>query len=142
MDDAGGRRARSVVWVVLFTALLSCPLALLLLLGEAPQGMDGERDYARPEFSLAGFFSGEFQRGFENWFSTKYPLRTQIVEAYGVLDAGKDAFAVGGGAALTGFRGNASVIIGEEGYLYENGYINEYFGFAKKYSEPRRTYRS
>ena len=34
-----------------------------------------------------------------------------------------------------GFRGTAHVIIGKNGCLYENGYINEYFGYAPKYVE-------
>jgi hypothetical protein len=32
-----------------------------------------------------------------------------------------------------GFRGNDQVIVGKSGYLYENGYINEFHGFAPKY---------
>ena len=34
-----------------------------------------------------------------------------------------------------GYRGTDQVVIGGNGYLYENGYINEYLGFSKKYSE-------
>ena len=32
-----------------------------------------------------------------------------------------------------GFRGNMWVVVGKNGYLYENGYINEYLGSAPKY---------
>jgi len=34
-----------------------------------------------------------------------------------------------------GYRGTEHVIIGKNGCLYENGYINEYLGFAPKYIE-------
>jgi len=32
-----------------------------------------------------------------------------------------------------GFRGTEWVVIGKDGYLFENGYINEYLGYAPKY---------
>ena len=34
-----------------------------------------------------------------------------------------------------GYRGTAQVVIGKSGVLYENGYINEYFGYTKIYRE-------
>ena len=34
-----------------------------------------------------------------------------------------------------GYKGTAQVVIGKNGYLYENGYINEYFGYSRKYSD-------
>jgi hypothetical protein len=33
----------------------------------------------------------------------------------------------------TGYKGTDQVIIGKAGYLYENGYINEYLGYSKMY---------
>lgn len=33
----------------------------------------------------------------------------------------------------TGYKGSPTVIIGKSGYLYENGYINEYLGYSKMY---------
>ncbi len=33
----------------------------------------------------------------------------------------------------TGYRGTDQVVIGKSGYLYENGYINEYYGYSKMY---------
>jgi len=33
----------------------------------------------------------------------------------------------------TVFRGSASIIVGYSGMLFQNGYINEYFGYAPKY---------
>ena len=38
----------------------------------------------------------------------------------------------------TGFRGAPTVIIGKSGYLYENGYINEYLGYSEMYREVTR----
>ncbi|MHB1153975.1 MAG: alginate O-acetyltransferase AlgX-related protein [Eubacteriales bacterium] len=35
----------------------------------------------------------------------------------------------------TGYKGSPTVIIGKSGYLYENGYINEYLGYSKMYRE-------
>ena len=32
-----------------------------------------------------------------------------------------------------GFHGSMHVVVGKNGYLYENGYINEYLGSAQKY---------
>lgn len=38
----------------------------------------------------------------------------------------------------TGYKGTDQVIIGKSGYLYENGYINEYMGYSKMYREVTR----
>lgn len=35
----------------------------------------------------------------------------------------------------SGYKGAPTVIIGKSGYLYENGYINEYLGYSKMYRE-------
>ena len=35
----------------------------------------------------------------------------------------------------TGFKGSPTVIVGKSGYLYENGYINEYLGYSDMYRE-------
>jgi hypothetical protein len=119
-------KIKSVVWVLVFAAVLTAPLFLLFITGEAPHDFDGEKDYPRPAFSIGGFFNGTFQTDFENWFSTKYPLRPQIVELYNTLEAQRDE---------DGYRGTANVVVGDEGYLYENGYINEYYGYAAKYRD-------
>ncbi len=39
---------------------------------------------------------------------------------------------------LSGYKGTNTVIIGKSGYLYENGYINEYYGYSKMYREVTR----
>lgn len=36
---------------------------------------------------------------------------------------------------LTTYKGTEQVIIGKTGYLYENGYINEYYGYSQKYRD-------
>lgn len=35
----------------------------------------------------------------------------------------------------TTYKGTEQVIIGKSGYLYENGYINEYYGYSQKYRD-------
>lgn len=35
----------------------------------------------------------------------------------------------------TGYKGAAQVVIGDSGYCYEDGYINEYYGFSQKYRD-------
>lgn len=35
----------------------------------------------------------------------------------------------------TGYKGTDQVIIGKSGYCYENGYINEYYGYSQKYRD-------
>jgi hypothetical protein len=127
------RDIKSIIWILLCAAVFCTPFALLLVTGEAPHDLEGEKDYARPGFTVGGFFSGAFQTDFEHWFSTKYPLRPQVVEIFGALDAGKDMIRFLDDAG--GFRGSANVVVGKDGYLYENGYINEYFGYAPKYAE-------
>ena len=141
--------------------ILFLPLTLLLIFGEAEHGFDGERDYGFPVLTAESFFNGSFQTDFGNWFSTKYPLRPQVVELYGTIEAKTDFLKFtskprrtpDGAAevifveprfpeyALTaespvepdGYRGTAQVVVGKNGYLYENGYINELYGFSKKY---------
>ena len=36
---------------------------------------------------------------------------------------------------LTGYKGTNTVYIGKSGYLYENGYINEYYGYSSMYRD-------
>ncbi len=38
----------------------------------------------------------------------------------------------------TGYKGTDQVIIGKSGYLYENGYINEYLGYSRMYRQVTR----
>ena len=35
----------------------------------------------------------------------------------------------------SGYKGTDQVVIGKSGYLYENGYINEYLGYSRMYSQ-------
>ncbi|MCL1857645.1 MAG: hypothetical protein FWF92_00210 [Oscillospiraceae bacterium] len=163
---------KSAVMITLFVYIIAIPLILLFIIGEAPHDLDGEKDYELPGFSISTFFIGKFQKDFENWFSTKYPLRPEIVEIYGVLDAKKDSVNINFLKVPPdniieppeeepeeepeeiiiieprfpeynlpqeilydpdGYRGTEHVIIGKNGCLYENGYINEYYGYAQKY---------
>jgi len=135
------------------------PLALLCVSGEAEHYFDGESDYERPPFSVSAFFDRHFQTGFENWFSTRYPLRPAVVEFYGKIGAKKYYNAANAEVSYNahtlyseiepkfpeyllaadeiydpgGYRGTAQVVVGMNGYMYENGYINEFLGFSKKY---------
>ena len=165
---------KSAVMITVFAYIIAIPVILLFIIGEAPHDLDGEKDYELPGFSTGAFFDGKFQADFENWFSTKYPLRPEIVEIYGVLDAKKDSINLNFLKAPAdnsaepeeepeetteeieeviiieprfeeynlppeilydpdGYRGTEHVIIGKNGCLYENGYINEYLGYAQKY---------
>jgi hypothetical protein len=127
---------KSKIMLICGFSVLCLPLVLFILTGEAAHELDGELDYERPRFSIASFYNGTFQQNFENWFSTKHPLRHELVELYGILDAGKDRLSAAASNAddePAGYRGNDQVIIGRQGWLFENGYINEYFGFAEKY---------
>ena len=185
------KKFKNIIMVALFAYIIAVPMIMLLIAGEAPHDLDGEKDYALPVFAFNDFFSGKFQRDFENWFSTKYPLRPEIVEIYGTIDAKKDSInlnflkntqsnisnisgsdtykddgdIIGGpedseepeDSAVPeevivieprfkeyilpaeelrdpdGYKGTDHVIIGKNGCLYENGYINEYYGYAQKY---------
>ena len=180
---------RSIVMISLVAITIFMPMILLLIIGEAAHDLDGERDYERPSFNMGEFIDGRFQGDFENWFSTKYPLRPEIVELYGIFDARKDSININflrstQSTAPTpvstvvpdytdedefigneyedeeiieeviieprfpeyalpeedlrdpdGYRGTDHVIIGKNGALYENGYINELYGFARKYRD-------
>lgn len=188
-------------WVVsaVFTVLLLTPLVLLAAVGQDDVEMEQEKQYTCPSFSLSDFVSGDFQDNFEQWFSTKYPHRSDFVKAYrqlryDVSDIGFDVSTLfipkqndnEADAAETdiesetsvdtlentesteteaeaekttpyssfnplyaeinkrlyertpiessGYRGTDQVIIGKSGYCYENGYINEMYGYTKKYA--------
>jgi hypothetical protein len=63
-----------------------------------------------------------------------------MVEVYGALEARAGIIDLDFRqeeltASEQGYRGNNQVVVGKEGYLFENGYINEYFGFAKRYAD-------
>ena len=175
---------KSIIMISLVVITIFIPVILLFIVGEAAHDLDGERDYERPSFNIGEFFNRNFQAEFENWFSTKYPLRPEIVELYGRFDVWKDYIDINFLRAAPspvvpvntvipdvtededefvepeeeiieeeiieprfpeyvlaeedlrdpeGYRGTDHVIIGKNGCLYENGYINEYYGFAKKY---------
>ena len=155
---------KSLILISVCSIILVLPLTLLFAAGEAEHNLEGEMDFTRPGFSLAGFFSGDFQSDFENWFSTKYPLRPNIIDIYGRIEVRKDDFNFAFASAAVqpafmswdihvepgfpeyvlvyeelfepeGYRGNAQVVIGKNGFLFENGYINEYLGFSPKYTE-------
>ena len=180
MNSETAKSIKSILMVALFAYLIAMPMILLFIIGEAEHDLDGEKDYALPAFHAGEFLNRKFQTDFENWFSTKYPLRPQIVEVYGTLDAKKDSINLNfikSPPANTlkdnaeveniapeeetmeieeevvviepkfpeyvlppeelsdpdGYRGTEHVIIGKNGCLYENGYINEYYGYAQKY---------
>ena len=132
---------KSVTMLFLSCVILGLPLVLLFISGEAPHDLDGELDHERPAFTVGGFFQGDFQIQFEDWFNTRHPLRPEIIEFYGVLDAGKDRLNLLGlvmendDDEPAGFRGTDQVIIGRNGWLFENSYINEFFGFSDRYQQ-------
>jgi len=168
------KNLKSAVMFALFACIIAAPMILLFIIGEAKHDLEGETDHAFPAFNIGEFFNGTYQINFENWFSTKYPLRPEIVEIYGIIDAGKDSINLNFLRDFTpilidreeisvtellteeeiiiieprfpeynlpkeelrdpdGYRGTDHVIIGKNGALYENGYINEYLGYAPKY---------
>ncbi|MBR4204054.1 MAG: hypothetical protein IKQ92_01105 [Clostridia bacterium] len=207
--------AAGVVLAVLFTAMLSIPLCLLILFGQDKTVLDGEKQYEAPDFHLGEYVSSDFQRDFENWFSEKYPLRGNFVSMYRQLqfdtsdigfdiatlfvprtpktDGRQDAGTVqpadpapgksegeGAGDAMdtaqqpeqtsepvnpypystsnslyaeinkrlyerdssvpSAYKGTDQVIIGNGGYCYENGYINEFYGYSRKYRDCTEEY--
>lgn len=169
--------SRAVIGV--FLLLLLTPAALLLVNGEDQTVMEGELRHTAPDFSLSGFLTASYQADFEDWFSTRYPMRGQIVSAYRQLQFRTDnmRFQVGKllnrepsaetpaetvpeetlaegysdfnvlyssmnerlyhreAVELSSYRGTEQVVIGKSGYCYENGYINEYYGYSPKYRE-------
>ena len=167
------KNTKSLIVIALFAYIIAIPMMLLFIIGEAPHDLDGEKDYQLPGFNIARFFNRKYQSDFENWFSTKYPLRPEIVEIYGILDSKKDSVNINFLKTASdnnefekepaeeteeieevliieprfpeyilppedlrdpdGYRGTDHVIIGKNGCLYENGYINEYLGYAQKY---------
>jgi hypothetical protein len=180
MNSGTAKNIKSILMIVLFAYIIAIPMILLFIIGEAEHDLDGEKDYVFPKFDVSEFLNRKYQMDFENWFSTKYPLRPEIVEAYGILDAKKDSINLNfiksspptpppstntlqetveiDEEAQTeeeiivvepkfpeyvlppedlrdpdGYRGTDHVIIGKNGCLYENGYINEYYGYAQKY---------
>ena len=156
-------KLRSIAMVTVCVLVLSLPMLLLLISGEAEHDLEGEQDYQRPQFSVGAFLDGRYQQAFENWFSTKYPLRPEIVALYGIIDASKDnirlykpnlqehalfqpvvsdieprfgeyALPLEQLAEPGGYLGTAHVVIGKNGCLFENGYINEYVGYSPRYT--------
>lgn len=180
-------RAVSLTIILLFMTLILTPLLLLVTTGEDKTVLDGEKQHSAPSFALSDFFTADFQKDFELWFSTKYPLRGNFVTAYRQLqfDADNIGFQVNmlftptakedkeqdekvdseSDAAetdaptpgysdfnalyasmnkqlydreakeLSGYKGTDQVIIGKSGYCYENGYINELYGYSGKYRD-------
>ena len=190
MEQIQKNKIKSIIMISLAVITIFMPMLLLFIVGEAAHDLDGELDYERPSFNISGFFDRSFQSEFENWFSTKYPLRPEIVELYGEFVVLKDSVNINFmrntqqrpvpapvstviSNDITeenelleheeqievieeviieprfpeyvmpeedlrdpeGYRGTDHVIIGKNGALYENGYINELYGFARKYRD-------
>lgn len=171
-------RVVSVGVMVVFLLILLTPLALLCFNGEDQTVMEGEARYTQPGFALGDFLRGDYQKEFESWFSTRYPMRGEIVSTYRKLQYAADDLGFGVSALLpsqtpadstdtpaetqpvdsysdsnvlytamnkrlfereavekASYRGTEQVVIGKSGYLYENGYINEYYGLSPKYRD-------
>ena len=83
-------RVVSVGVMVVFLLILLTPLALLCFNGEDQTVMEGEARYTQPGFALGDFLRGDYQKEFESWFSTRYPMRGEIVSAYRKLQYAAD----------------------------------------------------
>ena len=84
-----------------FTAALLVPLTMMLLGYGDKAEMEGEKTYERPDASAREFVTGDFQEKFELWFSTRYPGRSTLVNAYRQL--GYDTSSVAGFDNSTAF---------------------------------------
>jgi len=166
-------RIISICVIAVFLVILLTPLALLCIQGEDQTVMEGEARYTRPGFDLGDFLRADYQKEFESWFSTRYPMRGEIVSMYRKLQYAADDMGFSISAPLpsqtpadspetatdgysdsnvlytamnkrlyereavekASYRGTEQVVIGKSGYLYENGYINEYYGLSPKYRD-------
>lgn len=84
-----------------FTAALLVPLTMMLLGYGDKAEMEGEKTYERPDVSAKEFVTGDFQEKFELWFSTRYPGRSSLVNAYRQL--GYDTSSIAGFDISTAF---------------------------------------
>lgn len=76
--------------------------------------------HEKPELSVDSFFSGAFQKDFENWITNGYKGRSIIVKTYNQL--------------RFSLFGTSSQVVGKNGDLFQEPYIKEFLGLDSKYN--------
>lgn len=105
--------------IAVFFLLISVPLLQTVrpFLPEPPlSGVLLEK--TRPRFSWSTWFSGDFQKYFDQWFSDHLGLRAYFIKTDNQLN-----FSL---FREISQKTNAPIVVGRQNNLYEQGYINDY----------------
>lgn len=110
---ASNRFLRMMQWLysIVFILVIMTPLLLFLIRGSTEQPLDNEKEALRPALTAQGYLSGEFQSGFEAWFSTHYPLRGRVVRTYREARMGVESLPVNPASILASVRPQSSMIV-------------------------------
>lgn len=104
------------IFVVLIAGILFAVFGFSILHKGNSKELSGVyTKYDKPEFSLEGYQSGEYQTQMDNYYSANYSAHNLAVRIYNQV-------------RYTAFGISDSVVVGRDGYLYEKSYIRETMG--------------
>ena len=103
------------ICILLFLFVFLCQYKLNFVHLKPLNGASAKKE--KPALSINSWFSGEYQKQFEDFFNEEFGFRTVLVKLNHEIDflCFKKAHA-------------AWVIVGKKNYIYESGYIDAYYG--------------
>lgn len=112
-------------FVVLFILIILLPMFLKCMertfnIKEIP--LNNVELFEKPDFSMSSFFTGEFQKDYENWFCNNFGGKNIFTRTYNQFRF--SLFHIS--ASSSGVRGNNKD-------LFQQEYIDEFFGLSSKY---------
>jgi len=78
----------------------------------------------KPEFKIATYFNGEYQKNYDKWYYSNFPLRNNITKVYSQIKY-----------SIFNKSPNSNVVKGKEDVLFEKSYIEEYLGITPPVTE-------
>lgn len=111
------------ICVALFCIIISIPIVAQALGVRTDIQLNGVGGAgAKPDYATAGYLQGDFQKDYDNWFSKAYGF-------YG------DAIRLNNQIKYNFFNvANGTVIVGKNGQLFEQKYVDEYLGLNKEWN--------
>lgn len=109
-----------IIIFIFFSIVFCIPILQILTGGHYAPQLDGFMIHAtKPKLTFTSWRKTEFQAQYESWFNEEFSFRNYFVRLYDQL-------------YFSAFRipKAKDVIVGKHQYIYEQAYINEYFGLS------------
>lgn len=112
------------IFCMIFVGILFLPMLLGIVTEVTDIKVDVQLNnvgtYEKPDFSVVSFFSGTFQKDFENWINNSYAGRSIIVKTYNQMRF--SLFSI------------SNQVVGKNSDLFQELYIKEFLGLDSKYN--------